>query len=57
MNTTSKKRYTVYKFPSLWGTPKHFRFYFTAWLYAFLNPGICYELMDNETGKYKAYWQ
>jgi hypothetical protein len=49
-------RYTVYKFPSLYGTPKTFRFRFTAWLYAKAQLFKVCELEDKKTGEYFAYW-
>ena len=45
------KRWTVFTYPSLYGTPKDFRWYICAWLYMTLRPGQC-ELHDNKTGKY-----
>jgi hypothetical protein len=48
-------RYTLYTFPSLGGSPREFRFKFTAWLAAKFTAGIC-ELRDNHTGVYTAYW-
>lgn len=51
------KRYTLYRFPSFNGSPRHFRFKFFAWLAAkFGPPCFVYELDDNKTGRYVAYW-
>ena len=50
------KRYKVYKFPSLYGSPKEFRFKLTAWLYAKMQLGFVCELEDNKTGEYLSYW-
>ena len=50
------KRYRLYRFPSLGGSPKDFRFKITARLCAFFSPGVVGELRDNKTGKYYAYW-
>ncbi len=51
-------RYTVYKFPSLHGTPHHFRTSLGALLYGFVCSfqGYVAELEDLKTETYKAYW-
>lgn len=51
--------YTVYKFPSLFGTPKLFQFWVTSRMYAtFLVIFTSYtvEIENNASGQYLAYW-
>jgi hypothetical protein len=55
-NTPMKKRYTLYRFPSLGGSPKEFRFKITAWFCCLFSPGVVGELEDNKTDEYYAYW-
>ncbi len=50
-------KYIVYKFPSLYGTPKKFRTYIGAVIYTLLSSKYMYELRNIETGEYKAYWR
>lgn len=49
-------KYTVYKFPEIFGAPRHFRFLLTAWLYAKTKVGFVCELRNNQTGEYIPYW-
>lgn len=51
-------KYTVYKFPSLHGTPRHFRFYMAALFYGLRmsSRGCTIALRNNATGEYRAYW-
>jgi hypothetical protein len=57
MKAERTKRYTLYTFPSLHGSPRNFRFKFAAWLAACFAPfGTVCELRDNQTGEYLAYW-
>jgi len=53
------KRYTLYRFPSIGGSPKDFKFKTIAFIFAlfgsFFKPKV-YELKDNKTGMYRAYW-
>ena len=55
------KRYILYRFPSLNGSPKRFRWKWVAALYgyfwSFVNMGsVIFELKDLQTGEYLAYW-
>lgn len=50
------KKYTVYKFPTLNGSPKHFRTLLFAFFYAICQVGVTCELENHKTGKYNAYW-
>ena len=55
-----KKRWRVYKFPSLYGTPIDFKWKWQAIRYAFIKSIFTrfyiFELEDLKTGEYKAYW-
>lgn len=55
------KRYTVYKYPSFHGSPKHFNSHLMAWTYGILTSLLLFgcvsmELQDNLTGKYIVNW-
>ena len=53
-------RYIVYRFPSLYGSPKGFKTYIGALLYALANSiwsgWQTFELLDTKTDTYKAFW-
>jgi len=57
----AKKRYTLYRFPSLYGSPMEFDSFLAMWLYVqwkiFWGSQLVYEYRDNSTGQYRAYWQ
>ena len=51
-----KKRYTLFRYPSLYGSPKHYRFKVSAFLATLFSFAV-FELADNKTGLYIAYWR
>ena len=56
-----RKRYILYRFPSLYGTPKLYRFKSDASIFAILHnifiEHLVWELKDIKTGKYYPYWR